>query len=404
MNTTRTNHGSPLTDALLAPAEQTTTGSGMPDHSDRAHAVFGPSSLKYYSKCAGYHGRDGTNPAAEMGTRIHEALEVRDPSALQSELEQELYERMLKDELEVFEQLFNGSASVTTLREQRLVLDLPTVKTPVFGTADIVAHDGPIGLSLDYKSGVSKIDEVRDNWQAKAYTVGMFQMFPFLERIHFVFLIPQRNELLTDYFTRDELPRLVEEISAVIRIAEATRPKWDSGAPDIEELGPSTNCRFCRHEDTCPALGAVAVAVARKYNPLGIPDGPIDSTNLDDPQTIGKLYVVAKILEEWASGVKRKAVLLAESGVEFDELKLRSLGSLKKTIDNNGLVLLAQEHGLSQDEIIAAANISLSQMSEAIGAKAARGRKTSAIRSFEEDAIDSGVVEVGPPRHTLSSK
>ena len=61
--------------------------------------------------------------------------------------------------------------------------------------------------------------------------------------------------------------------------------------------------------------------------------------------------MVAKILEEWASGIKRKAVLLAKSGVEFDELKLRSLGSLKKTVDNNGLVLLAQEHRLSHDEI-----------------------------------------------------
>lgn len=376
----------------------------LPDHSERAHAVFGPSSLKYYSKCAGYHGRDGTNPAAEMGTRIHEALEVRDPSALQSEQEHELYERMLNDELEVFEQLFHGSETVTILREHRLTLDLPTVKTPTFGTADIVAYDGSVGLSLDYKTGVSKIDDVRENWQAKAYIVGMFQMFPFLERIHFVFLVPQRGEVLADYFTRDELPRLVEEISAVIRVAEITRPKWDNGTPDIEELGPSTNCRFCRHEDRCPALGAVAVAVARKYNPLGLPEGPIDSTNLDDPAVLGKMFIVAKILEEWASGIKRKAVLLAESGVEFEGLKLRSMGSVKKTVDNNGLAELGLQHGLTPQEIIAAANLTMNQLSEAIGSKAARGMKTSAIRSFEEDAIDRGLVEIGPVRHTLSSK
>lgn len=376
----------------------------LPDHSERAHAVFGPSSLKYYAKCAGYHGRDGTNPAAEMGTRIHEALEVRDPSALQSEQEHELYETMLKDELEVFEQVFHGSPSTVILREHRLTLDLPTVRTPTFGTSDIVAYDGDVGLQVDYKSGVSKIDEVRGNWQAKAYVVGMFQMFPFINRINFVFLIPQRKEILADSFTRDELPRLVQEISDVICVAETIRPKWDNGAPDIDELGPSTNCRYCRHEDTCPALGAVAVAVARKYNPLGLPDGPIDSTNLDDPQVIGKLFVVAKILEDWASGIKRKAVLLAESGVEFDDLKLRSMGSLKKTVDNAGLVVLAQQHGLTADEIIAAANITMNQLSEAIGQKAARGMKTSAIRSFEEDALDRGVVEIGPVRHTLSSK
>lgn len=376
----------------------------LPDHSDRAHAVFGPSSLKYYAKCAGYHGRDGTNPAAEMGTRIHEALEVRDPSALQSDQEVELYETMLKDELEIFEQLFHNSPTTVILREHRLTLDLPTVNTPTFGTSDIVAYDGDVGLLLDYKSGVSKIDDVRDNWQAKAYTVGMFQMFPFLNRINFVFLIPQRKEVLVDAFTRDELPRLVQEISDVIRVAEATRPKWDDGTPDIDELGPSTNCRFCRHEDRCPALGAVAVAVARKYNPLGLPDGPIDSTNLDDPAVLGKMFVVAKILEEWASGIKRKAVLLAESGVEFDDLKLRSMGSLKKTVDSNALAELGIQHGLTPEEIIAAANLTMNQLSEAIGSKAARGMKTSAIRSFEEDAIDRGIVEIGPVRHTLSSK
>lgn len=376
----------------------------LPDHSDRAHAVFGPSSLKYYAKCAGYHGRDGTNPAAEMGTRIHEALEVRDPSALQSEQEHELYETMLKDELEVFDQVFHGSPTTVILREHRLTLDLPTVRTPTFGTSDIVAYDGDVGLQVDYKSGVSKIDEVRSNWQSKAYVVGMFQMFPFINRINFVFLIPQRKEILADSFTRDELPRLVEEISAVIRVAETIRPKWDNGTPDLDELGPSTNCRFCRHEDRCPALGAVAVAVARKYNPLGLPDGPIDSTNLDDPEVLGKMFVVAKILEEWASGIKRKAVLLAESGVEFEDLKLRSMGSLKKTVDNSALAELGIQHGLTPQEIIAAANITMNQLSEAIGSKAARGMKTAAIRSFEEDALDSGAVEVGPVRYTLSSK
>jgi hypothetical protein len=376
----------------------------IPDHSDRAHAVFGPSSLKYYAKCPGYHGRDGTNPAAEMGTRIHEALEVRDPSALQSDEEIRLYETMLKDELEVFDQLFGGTEGVTILREHRLVLDIP-VQTPTFGTSDIVAYKDSIGLQVDYKSGVSKIDDVRENWQAKAYVVGMFQLFPFLERIHFVFLIPQRGEVLADYFTRDELPRLVDEIAHVVGTAEKIRPKWDNGGqPDIEELGPSVNCRFCRHEDNCPALGAVAVAVARKYNPLDMPEGPIDSTNLNDPQVIGKLYVVAKILENWASGIKRKAVLMAEDGVEFDELKLRSLGSLKKTVDNAGLAELAIQHGLTQEEVIAAASLTMNQLSEVIASKAARGRKTSAIQSFEHDALDRGLVEIGPVRHTLSSK
>ncbi len=71
------------------------------NHSERAHAEFGPSSLKYVATCAGYHGKEGTSGAAEKGTRIHEALEVRDPSALHDEEEVKLYEAILADEEEI---------------------------------------------------------------------------------------------------------------------------------------------------------------------------------------------------------------------------------------------------------------------------------------------------------------
>lgn len=62
------------------------------DHGSRGHAEFSPSALKYLSACSGFQGKDGTNEAAERGTRIHEALEARDPSALHGEEEIEIYE------------------------------------------------------------------------------------------------------------------------------------------------------------------------------------------------------------------------------------------------------------------------------------------------------------------------
>ena len=69
-----------------------------PDHGSRGHAEFSPSSLKYVASCAGFKGREGTNEAAEKGTRIHEALEVRDPSALHNEEELQIYDQICKDE------------------------------------------------------------------------------------------------------------------------------------------------------------------------------------------------------------------------------------------------------------------------------------------------------------------
>jgi hypothetical protein len=373
------------------------------DHSERAHAEFGPSSLKYVSICAGYHGKDGNNAASEKGTRIHEALEVRDPSALVDEDEVQIYERMVAEEDEVFQNVFGGIDGVTINREMRLVLDLDCT-TPTFGTSDIVAWKGSVGLQVDYKTGISKIDEPRKNWQSKAYVLAAFQMYPELEVIHFAFLIPKRDEILVGTFNRSELDDLRNEISAVIKKAETTRPKWDSKTIDIDDLNPSVNCRFCRHEEHCPALGAVAIEVAKRYRPDLLPDGPIASGDVDDPSTIEKLYVVAKIVENWASGIKHKATGMAHDGVEFETLKLKSMGALKKTLEKNYLAQIAIKHGLELNEIIEAADLTMGQLSKALYDKAPKGKKSFVVDSFEKEAIDLGVVEVGSTRYTLSSR
>jgi len=372
------------------------------DHSDRAHAEFGPSSLKYVSLCAGYHGKDGNNAASIIGTRIHEALEVRDPSALESDEEVQIYSRMIEEEDEVFTNVFGGTDGVTIQRENRLVLDLDC-QTPTFGTSDIVAYKGNVGLQIDYKTGISKIDEPRKNWQAKAYVLAMFQSTE-LETIHFAFLVPKRDEILTGTFERSEMDQLRKEISDVIRKAETTRPKWENKSIDIDDLNPTVNCRFCRHEEHCPALGAVAIEVAKRYRPDLLPDGPIASGEVDDPAAIEKLYVVAKIVENWASGIKHKATGMAHDGVEFDSLKLRSMGSLKKTLEKNYLAQLAIKHGLGLDEVIEAADLTMGQLSKALHEKSPKGKKSFVVDSFEKEAIDLNIVEVGPTRYTLSSR
>jgi len=373
------------------------------DHSERAHAEFGPSSLKYYSICAGYHGKEGSNPAAEMGTRIHEALEVRNPSALQSDEELEIYEHLLKDEEEIFQCVYGGTEGVAILREMRLTLDLDA-KTPTFGTCDIVATDGLVALVADYKTGISKIDPPRENWQAMAYTLGVFQTFPDIQTVHFAFLVPRNGGVINGTFERSEMGTLRDRISKVVSAAETTRPKWGNKTIDLDDLNPSVNCRFCQHEEHCPALGAVAIEVARRYRPDLLPDGPIASGEVEDIETIEKLYIVAKIVENWAAGIKFKATGMAHDGIEFETLRLKSMGALKKTKEKNYLAQLAVRHGLDLTEVIEAADLTLNQLSKVLHEKAPKGKKSFVVDSFEKEAIDLGIVEVGKTRYTLSSK
>lgn len=72
--------------------------STQPNHTDRGHAEFSPSALKYLAGCPGFQGTSGTSAAAEKGTRIHEALEIRDPSALLDEDEQNIYDQIVRME------------------------------------------------------------------------------------------------------------------------------------------------------------------------------------------------------------------------------------------------------------------------------------------------------------------
>jgi len=379
--------------------------SSQPDHGDRAHAEFGPSSLKYVFKCTGYHGREGTNPAAEMGTRIHEALEVRDPSALQTEQEVGIYERIILDEDEVFASVYGGTEGVTILREERLELELNSeAKTPTFGTSDIVAFKDDIGLLIDYKTGISHIDPVRDNWQAIAYSLGTFQKYPELMTIHFAFLIPQRNETLLGTFLRSEVETYKSKISQTISQAEVIRPQWQTGAPDLDCLTPSVNCRFCRHEGHCPALGAVAIKIAVKLKPDLLFDAEIDPSKVDDAGTVEQLFAVAKIVSNWADTIKGKATQMAKDGVEFDTLKLRSMGANKVVVNKAKLVQLAIDHGMTVEEVLEAADLSPNKLGAALAANAERGSKGTISDQFIADAMSLGAVEVGTTRYTLSSR
>jgi hypothetical protein len=375
------------------------------NHTDRDHAEFSPSALKYLHTCSGFHGKEGSSDAADMGTRIHEALEVRDPSTLQSEEEVNIYDQLVVDEKEVFDSVFGDMLdNVEIIREKRLHLELDAL-SPTFGTCDIVAISSlGVALVADYKTGISIIDPPRANWQAMAYTLGVFQTYPAVDVIHFAFLVPRNGGVITGTFYRTEIDDLRSRISSVVRSAELTRPKWASGTMEIDDLGPSSNCRFCRHEDHCPALGAVALEVVSRIKPEMLPDGPINASDVEDVETLEKLFIVARIVETWAAAIKYKANQLAQTGVEFENFKLKSMGALKKTNDKNQLAAIATEHGLSLPEIIDASDLSLAQLSKAIYDKAPKGKKSFVVDAFEKEALSQNVVSVGAVRYTLSSR
>lgn len=371
----------------------------QPDHSNRLHAEFSPSSLKYVASCPAYEGREGTNAAAERGTRIHEALEVRDPSALHDEEEIEIYEQIVEME-EQFMTNFSGVQHEHN--EIRVHVDLG--KTNTFGTCDrfLILEGGQRAVMADYKTGVSIIDSPENNWQSKAYVVGAFQKFPEIEEITFVFYIPLHHDSLFHTFCREDLPDLQKELANVIMTAEEIRPKWENGTPELEDCSPTQYCRFCKHEDHCPALGGLVLDIVKKIDPSA--DTDIDIDNVDDPVNLSKLFNIAKTVENWAARIKRKTIESAKEGMELDGLKLKSMGKTRRIVDNEALYNLADQFGISSEELLTAATFSLNKTAKLIGAKAKRGEKRHAEDNFIDACENSGILETSEERFTITSQ
>lgn len=374
------------------------------NHTDRGHAEFGPSSLKYVASCRGWKSRGGTSDAAEMGTRIHEAVEARNPSALRDERELSIYEQLVEAEERWISTLFADAKFAAEFREEPIDIALP-YECDTFGTADLVVVGNGVALVLDHKTGIGEIDPVEKNWQSKAYSVGVFQRWPEVKTIHAVFLVPQRNEELHGVYTRDMLPQMEEDIARTIVLAKTVRPKWFIGQPSIEELNPNNGCSYCAFADRCPALGALAVDVAARYEPELIPEGPIRSTEVDDPETLGKLYTIASIVEKWAEGIKRKSVLSALDGLPPTGYKLRSMGAPKRITDTLQFLKVAEEKlSLDKSELLQFAEFPFAKIRDYFAGKAKRGEKTASAKLFEETLIDSHAAESGTERFTLAKE
>jgi len=369
----------------------------QPDHGSRGHAEFSPSSLKYVASCPGYKGREGTNAAAEKGTRIHEALEVRDPSALHDEEELQIYEQICKDEEAFMKEIIGDEEYV---EHNEMLTHVQLNGTSTWGTCDRLILYGDKAIMGDYKTGISVIDSPRDNWQAKAYALGAFQKFKDIQEITFVFYVPVRHEVLHDVFKRDEMPDMTKELSWTILEGERVRPQWEYGTPAIEDINPTVNCRFCAFEAKCPALGAIAIEVAQR-----VADHPIPDTDIDDPDdmaTLEQLWAIAKIVTNWATRIKAKAILKAKEGEEFPSLRLKSMGATKKCNDNQKLMEIAKAYDMPDEELLTLATFPLQKVATAVSKRAPDGEKGQVKQDFLDSVSEADIVDVSEKRYTLT--
>jgi superfamily II DNA or RNA helicase len=363
---------------------------------ERGHAEFSPSQLDSLSICPGYKGGSSSASgmlAAEQGTRCHAACETGDMSGL-SEEEKLLVEMALGYEADVAD----GSLSITReicveVFDQWGFLDTLIIKPE--GKADIV----------DFKFGIMPVRDAEKNIQMKAYTYGVWVMFPFLKEITVHLVQPKLDTISFHTWDRDrDMETIAVELKQVIDRAKLA--KADFFSPDVEKLFTPLceACDFCGNRARCRPLARKVVKITSKYDPVfEVLDDPIMRPGeIRDPKTMGLLLRAAKIAAKWAEDVQSAALEQALSeGIVPEDFRLVEVNSPRR-ISNPLLAYEALKDKVAWEDMLACATgVSIGKLEEIFTESAPRGEKAKYKALLTDKLRDAGALSSEGVYHKL---
>lgn len=398
----RTQHAAPA-------AELKTESKKMPDTQEAqpAHATFGPSALKYYASCGGYVPTSGDNEASLLGTRVHLALETDDDSPLQSDEEALLASwcRRAVTAIHHREEIIIGDHDLREIR-----LKIWALGEETFGTCDRLSmpRSKRRAVAMDYKTGRGAIDKPRENWQAKAYTIGVFQKYPEVQEVAFYFICPRRDEILYGLFQRSELPALLAEVSYVLRRARLTRAAADKGEYFTENFRLNNDvCKYCARISQggpgCPKWNGVAKEAVRRHDPeFDFPQNDTVMTEAEAAAMLRAIPVLEKVIEGWKATANRMVFGEGRSlpGFEIKERSgKRSITSVEQALR------IAKQFGVAEADFIAAVpGMPVTKWELLISKAAPKGEKKSAVEQALQELYAAGGISQGEETQFLAAE
>lgn len=367
-----------------------------------AHAEFGPSALKNYVACAGYLPSSGDSAASLSGTRIHLALETGDNSGLvdEEELSKAAYCRAAVDKIKSREGV---TAEAEDFRE--IVFDIVGTGAETFGTLDRLFVMGDKGVAIDYKTGNWSVDEPEDNWQAKAYALGAFQMFPELKQIAFYFILPARDEITYGLFQRTKVPELMDTIGYYVDRAKRTRRFAERGEYLLENFNVDLNkqCLFCARVTAdgsgCPKMNGVAFEAIRRYTtdvelPANLETTALSVSKDHSPETMTTLLRLGAILEKMAAAWKALAKeMIQEEGIEIPGYVMKPRAGTREITNIKTSIEVAKQYGVTLEAYMEAlGKVSVTQWEDLIKTHTKKGDKTKMVQAALADLYEAGAL------------
>ena len=251
------------------------------------------------------------------------------------------------------------------------------------GTCDhLVARkleDGRKHLYItDFKFAYNLVDDASVNLQGWAYLLGADEFYEGADLFTVAFLFPKLDTVLKHTFTRADLPRLELAVKTIVSRAERVAKTGDESMFNPTAEG----CLYCGRKATCGKLTNYALSTVKKYAPLEVVDNP-HSSEVTVSHKMAQLVAIMPILEKMAGSIKEhaKAFAAQHGGIHDAQgnlvYELVSKEAPRKLNPNKvaDVVDILVREGLSEREILACSDLSITQALDLISDKAAKGQK-----------------------------
>lgn len=371
----------------------------------RLHHPFSPSKLNSLEACPCYEGAQNENAAAFLGTLQHEAVDrLTDDPRLSDERA-----FAVADCITYAERRAAAYPNSRVLRELYMPIDEEAyvveiagvntlINTTTGGFADVViiSQDEKDAEVIDWKFGRNAVTDAKTNLQGIAYLLGVFRMFPTLERITVRFILPHLDQVSEHTFSSEQFVDLTLRVKVVVSRARAARE-----AKSFETARPNVGaCMFCANIGKCPAVAELALKLGKKYAPAQIPDN-VSPTLIADPRQVEIGIRLADIVKTWADAFRRQATEKTLCDLTFipNGYKLVQMPGKIRVLDEPGLENVARqflppEHHGALEKL---RDIPITKIDELISLISRRGEKEATVERFREALVEAGVVTRGDP-------
>ena len=323
-----------------------------------------PSSLKNVEICSDFEQLQTSelHPVTEAGTRLHAAMETNDTSHLADD-ERWLYDKACQARASIMDQF----EDCTVHKELKLEVD-----GQYAGMVDHFAMHGTEGVLIDYKFGYHRVDEPHENIQFQDYAVKLFERYPELETLEVCMIAPRRDEVSRHIYFRTHVPAMKARCAMV-------RARAGTG-----QLKASGNCQYCAHLATCREAYDT-FAIARHQDELlpAIRPGMDLSNPIDLERALEVRPVIKKFVENWDKAVTESAKEILGLGFRVGEYELATRQGRSKIVDLNRVKNEALQMGLSETEINACMEMSLSKLMTSLKDYAPPRKKTQWQKEFK---------------------